>query len=83
MSRLILRKMSSGVGAALKSAKVEPGSTVVIFGLGAIGLAVCSSFWFFLLLLVVELVLACLYTYIRFYRLRREQGYLALQELLV
>ncbi|KAM3199743.1 alcohol dehydrogenase-like 7 [Capsicum annuum] len=35
--------VSTGVGAALKSAKVEPGSTVVIFGLGAIGLAVAEG----------------------------------------
>lgn len=33
----------SGVGAALRSANVEPGSTVAIFGLGSIGLAVRSS----------------------------------------
>lgn len=33
----------SGVGAAWRTAKVEKGSTVVIFGLGAIGLAVLSS----------------------------------------
>lgn len=32
----------SGVGAAWRTAKVEKGSTVVIFGLGAIGLAVLS-----------------------------------------
>lgn len=31
----------SGVGAAWKTAKVETGTTVAIFGLGAIGLAVC------------------------------------------
>ncbi|KAK4374296.1 hypothetical protein RND71_004973 [Anisodus tanguticus] len=35
--------MSSGVGAALKTTNVEPGSTVVIFGLGAIGLAVAEG----------------------------------------
>lgn len=31
-----------GVGAAWETAKVEKGSTVVIFGLGSIGLAVKS-----------------------------------------
>ncbi|KAG5573583.1 hypothetical protein H5410_063349 [Solanum commersonii] len=35
--------MSSGVGAALKTANVEQGSTVVIFGLGGIGLAVAEG----------------------------------------
>ncbi|PHT94165.1 hypothetical protein T459_02047 [Capsicum annuum] len=40
----------SGVGAAWKTADVEPGSTVVIFGLGSNGLAVvsppaCSCLW--------------------------------------
>lgn len=30
----------AGVGAAWKLAKVEPGSSVAIFGLGAVGLAV-------------------------------------------
>lgn len=33
-----------GVGAAWKTAQVEQGSTVVIFGLGSIGLAVKSQF---------------------------------------
>ncbi|CAM8912532.1 unnamed protein product [Rhodiola kirilowii] len=35
--------ISTGVGAACKTAKVEKGSTVVIFGLGAIGLAVAEG----------------------------------------
>nr|DAD46644.1 TPA_asm: hypothetical protein HUJ06_016581 [Nelumbo nucifera] len=35
--------ISTGVGAALKTAKVEAGSTVAIFGLGAIGLAVAEG----------------------------------------
>ncbi|GJN08828.1 hypothetical protein PR202_ga26785 [Eleusine coracana subsp. coracana] len=34
---------STGVGAAWKSAKVEPGSSVVIFGLGSVGLAVIGK----------------------------------------
>ncbi|GFQ06881.1 alcohol dehydrogenase-like 7 [Phtheirospermum japonicum] len=34
---------STGVGAAWKSAKVEAGSTVAIFGLGSIGLAVAEG----------------------------------------
>ena len=33
-----------GVGAAWKTAQVEQGSTVVIFGLGSIGLAVSRNF---------------------------------------
>ncbi|KAM3323985.1 hypothetical protein P3S67_005136 [Capsicum chacoense] len=42
--------VSTGVGAAWKTADVEPGSTVVIFGLGSNGLAVvsppaCSCLW--------------------------------------
>ncbi|ESQ46718.1 hypothetical protein EUTSA_v10028276mg, partial [Eutrema salsugineum] len=36
--------VSTGVGAAWETAKVEKGSTVVIFGLGSIGLAVKSQF---------------------------------------
>ncbi len=35
--------MDTGRGAVLNTAKVEPGSTVAIFGLGTVGLAVCSS----------------------------------------
>ncbi|XP_050215138.1 alcohol dehydrogenase-like 7 [Mercurialis annua] len=35
--------VSTGVGAAWRSAKVEAGSTVVIFGLGSIGLAVAEG----------------------------------------
>lgn len=35
----------AGVGAAIRTAKVEAGSTVAIFGIGCIGLAV--SFVFF------------------------------------
>ncbi|KAB1201719.1 Alcohol dehydrogenase-like 7 [Morella rubra] len=35
--------VSIGVGAAWKTAKVEPGSTVAIFGLGTIGLAVAEG----------------------------------------
>ncbi|KAI3778475.1 hypothetical protein L2E82_07808 [Cichorium intybus] len=35
--------VSTGVGAAWKTAKVEAGSTVAIFGLGAIGLAVAEG----------------------------------------
>ena len=31
-----------GVGAAWKLAQVEEGSTVAIFGLGTVGLAVCN-----------------------------------------
>nr|GLL37069.1 alcohol dehydrogenase-like 7 [Ipomoea trifida] len=33
----------TGVGAAIKAANVEPGSTVVIFGLGTVGLAVAEG----------------------------------------
>ena len=32
--------ISTGYGAVLKTAKVEPGSTVAVWGLGAVGLAV-------------------------------------------
>ncbi|CAH9145321.1 unnamed protein product [Cuscuta epithymum] len=35
--------VSTGLGAAIRTANVEPGSTVVIFGLGAIGLAVAEG----------------------------------------
>ncbi|XP_049363234.1 alcohol dehydrogenase-like 7 isoform X2 [Solanum verrucosum] len=35
--------VSTGVGAAWKTANVEPGSTVVIFGLGSVGLAVAEG----------------------------------------
>ncbi|XP_059278902.1 alcohol dehydrogenase-like 7 isoform X1 [Lycium ferocissimum] len=35
--------VSAGLGAAWKTANVEPGSTVVIFGLGSIGLAVAEG----------------------------------------
>ncbi|QHO27007.1 hypothetical protein HN51_024020 [Arachis hypogaea] len=35
--------VSTGVGAAWKAAKVEPGSSVAIFGLGSIGLAVAEG----------------------------------------
>jgi hypothetical protein len=42
-----------GVGAAWKTAGVEPGSTVAIFGLGSIGLAV----WISLTWLIISLTL--------------------------
>ena len=35
--------MVAGIGAAWKVAEVEEGSTVAIFGLGPVGLAVCSQ----------------------------------------
>ncbi len=35
--------ITTGIGAVLNTAKVEPGSTVVIFGLGGIGLAVVQG----------------------------------------
>ncbi|KAF8406677.1 hypothetical protein HHK36_008768 [Tetracentron sinense] len=35
--------ISTGIGAAWRTAKVEPGSTVAIFGIGAIGLAVAEG----------------------------------------
>ncbi|PWA84325.1 zinc-binding alcohol dehydrogenase [Artemisia annua] len=35
--------ISTGVGAAFKTAKVEAGSTIAIFGLGAVGLAVAEG----------------------------------------
>jgi len=36
----LIKHQILGVGAAWKTANVEPGSTVAIFGLGCIGLAV-------------------------------------------
>lgn len=33
----------TGLGAVLNTAKVEPGSTVAVFGLGTVGLAVCEG----------------------------------------
>jgi alcohol dehydrogenase len=35
-----------GVGAAWNTANVKEGSTVAVFGLGAVGLAVRASFFF-------------------------------------
>lgn len=35
--------ISTGYGAALNTAKVEPGSTVAVFGLGCVGLAVVEG----------------------------------------
>lgn len=35
--------VTTGVGAVLKTAKVQPGSTVAVFGLGAVGLAVIQG----------------------------------------
>src|SRR5699024_3360228 len=35
--------VTTGIGAVLNTAKVEPGSTVAVFGLGAIGLAVIQG----------------------------------------
>ena len=37
------RRFDAGVGAAWKVAAVEPGSTVAVFGLGTVGLAVTTS----------------------------------------
>ena len=35
--------MSTGIGAVRKTTQVEPGSTVGVFGLGAVGLAVVQA----------------------------------------
>ena len=35
--------VTTGIGAVLNTAKVEPGSTIAVFGLGAIGLAVIQG----------------------------------------
>lgn len=35
--------VTTGIGAVLKTAKVQPGSTVAVFGLGAVGLAVIQG----------------------------------------
>ncbi|KAH6821381.1 Zinc-binding alcohol dehydrogenase family protein [Perilla frutescens var. hirtella] len=43
MACLLSCGASTGVGAAWRSANVEPGSTVAIFGLGSIGLAVAEG----------------------------------------
>ena len=40
---LLLQKSITGYGAALNTAKVEPGSNVAIFGLGGVGLAVVQG----------------------------------------
>ena len=37
------KKKISGLGATLNVAKPKKGSTVAVFGLGAVGLAVCSG----------------------------------------
>lgn len=41
-------EVNSGVGAAWNVADVQPGSSVAVFGLGALGLAVCYLFFFFI-----------------------------------
>lgn len=41
-----MRHVEAGVGAAWKVADVEEGSTVAIFGLGAVGLAVLFFFFY-------------------------------------
>lgn len=35
--------ITTGYGAALNTAAVEPGSTVAVFGLGGVGLGVCNA----------------------------------------
>lgn len=43
--------VTTGIGAAINTAKVEPGSSVAVWGLGAVGLAGCylipNLFFFF------------------------------------
>lgn len=38
--------MPAGLGATINVAKPKPGSTVAVFGLGAVGLAVCCDLLF-------------------------------------
>ena len=76
-----------GVGAAWRTADVEKGSTVVIFGLGSIGLAVRScrtlykycffSFLAFIFERLQRKAHACLFS-----RLQRELDFVELQKLL-
>lgn len=46
--------MPIGLGATINVAKPKPGSTVAVFGLGAVGLAVCCYFTLLCLLLLFE-----------------------------
>jgi len=69
----LIKHQFLGVGAAWKTANVEPGSTVAIFGLGCIGLAV----WILLslcFLLYFELVWNDLFEFI--YRYKQLWDYL-------
>nr|GLL39646.1 alcohol dehydrogenase-like 1 isoform X1 [Ipomoea trifida] len=45
MACLLSCGVTTGIGAAWKVAKIEEGSTVAIFGLGVVGLAVIQIFW--------------------------------------
>ena len=77
--------MIEGLGATINVAKPKPGSSVAIFGLGAVGLAVCYLTCIFLkcsfeLALIMEYINSC-------YRLNlrplKEQGYPVQRGLLV
>lgn len=46
---IIINKWSVGVGAACKIGEVEEGSTIAIFGLGSVGLAVISIVCWYLM----------------------------------
>lgn len=49
--------ITTGYGAALNTANVEPGSTVAVFGLGGVGLGVCPNLVESLLFLFLFLLL--------------------------
>jgi len=64
-----------GVGAAWRTAGVEPGSTVAIFGLGSIGFAVwtlSTLFFFFATLVICAKMLNAIHW---LHRLQREQDF--------
>ena len=78
--------MLSGLGATINVAKPKPGSSVAVFGLGAVGLAVCLPFASLCFAVILENKAKGFYnnccSYLLNFRLLKEQGFLVLRELL-
>ena len=67
---LIYRLTLEGLGATLNVAKPQKGSSVAIFGLGAVGLAVSDSFFFFFFFWFLATVMKNLHWHIYLYIFR-------------
>ena len=69
--------MPKGFGATVNVAKPKKGSSVAIFGLGAVGLAVSCSYFFFIP--VIQLIRRIVLMFLLQFRLQKVQEFQGLQ----